>query len=73
MLSSLLGGSSYLVVGFIGFLIGVILTCILLSKKNFETYQRITKEVNQNYEVAKAVADRKYNNFDEDEEDDEEE
>lgn len=49
----------YLVAGFVGFLIGVILSCILLAKKNLEAAQKIednvTDSVKQNYEAAKLV------------------
>lgn len=49
----------YLIAGFVGFLIGVILSCILLAKKNLETAQKIednvTNSVKQNYEAAKLV------------------
>lgn len=52
----------YLIAGAIGFLIGTIITCILLCKKNFEMYQNVQKSVGEsantvkaNFETAKAV------------------
>lgn len=45
----------YLIAGAVGFLIGVIITVILLTKKNFEMYQKITKEVEDRYESGKGL------------------
>lgn len=49
----------YLVAGFIGFIIGTVLTCILLCKKNLETYAQISQNASSsmtnNIEAAKAI------------------
>lgn len=49
----------YLIAGFVGFLIGVIISSILLAKKNLEAAQKIedsvTNSVKQNFEAAKLV------------------
>lgn len=52
----------YLAVGFGGFMIGVILSCILLAKKNLETAQRmgnnavnVVDSFKQNLDTAKSV------------------
>ena len=43
----------YFIVGFIGFLIGVILSCILLAKKNLAMEKKIEKNVETGIEEAK--------------------
>ena len=43
----------YFIVGFIGFLIGVILSCILLAKKNLAMEKKIEKNVEAGIEEAK--------------------
>lgn len=49
----------YLIAGFIGFLIGVIISCILLGKKQLEAAKNVensvTNSVKQNFEAAKLV------------------
>lgn len=43
----------YFIVGFIGFLIGVILSCILLAKKNLAMEKKIEQNVEQGIDAAK--------------------
>ena len=49
----------YFFAGFVGFLIGVILSCILLAQKNLEKYKQIETQVSDNVqgslESAKAM------------------
>lgn len=49
----------YLIAGFIGFIIGTVLTCILLCKKNLEVYTQISQKgmnsLSSNFETAKAM------------------
>ena len=49
----------YLVSGFIGFLIGTVLTCILLTTKNLEAYKQIENkfsgDVKSQFDNAKAM------------------
>ena len=49
----------YILCAFGGFLFGVIITCILLAKKNLETYQRISTKTEssfkQNVQLAKSA------------------
>ena len=49
----------YLLAGFIGFLLGTVLTCVLLCKKNLEAYTQISKNasssLSNNIEAAKAM------------------
>lgn len=64
----------YLLAGIVGFLIGVVSSVILLTKKNFETYQKITKEVESRYETGKGVYNAMVygSSSDDDDEEDEE-
>ena len=54
----------YLIAGFIGFMLGTIITCILLAKKNLERYQQISNSVEENIRIAKntykAMTDENY-------------
>ncbi|MCM1231564.1 MAG: hypothetical protein NC489_15715 [Ruminococcus flavefaciens] len=45
----------YLIAGFIGFMIGVILSCILLAQKNLEKAQQIEQRLKDNVNIAKTV------------------
>lgn len=52
----------YLLAGVVGFFIGVILSCVLLSKRGLEAYQKVQDgvsagagSVKTNFEAAKAV------------------
>lgn len=45
----------YLIAGFIGFMIGVVLSCILLAQKNLEKAQQIEKKLEDNVNLAKTV------------------
>ena len=51
----------YLASGVVGFFIGVILSCVLLSKRGLEAYQKVQDGVStgagsvKNFEAAKAV------------------
>lgn len=45
----------YLIAGFIGFMIGVVLSCILLAQKNLEKAQQIEKRLEDNVNLAKTV------------------
>lgn len=46
---------SYLIAGFIGFMIGVVLSCILLAQKNLEKAQQTERELENNVNLAKTV------------------
>ncbi len=45
----------YLIAGFIGFMIGVILSCILLAQKNLEKAQQIERKLEDNVNLARTV------------------
>lgn len=45
----------YLIAGFIGFMIGVVLSCILLAQKNLEKAQQIERKLEDNVNLAKTV------------------
>lgn len=50
---------SYILTAFGGFIFGVVITCVLLSKKNLEAYQKMsestTTSMKTGFEAAKAV------------------
>lgn len=47
----------YLAAGFVGFLLGVVLTTVLLCKQNLETYKQIESNANMknSFEAAKSL------------------
>ncbi len=69
----------YLIAGIAGFLLGTVITCILLATKNFEKYKRIESQFSDNIQNQFDNAKAMYNGMvaayengdDEDEEDDE--
>ena len=63
----------YLIAGGIGFFFGIIVTVFLMTKKNFETYQRISREVGEQYENGKNLYKAMTNGDSYDDDDDGEE
>lgn len=67
-----MGWLGYLLAGFIGFMFGVVITCILLAKKNLEAYQAISKKTENNLktniELAKGAYKAYLNDLDGEEE-----
>lgn len=45
----------YLIAGFIGFIIGVVMSCILLAQKNLEKAHQIENQIADNINLAKTV------------------
>ena len=48
-----MGIFGYLLAGFIGFLIGVVISCILLSKRGLEMYNNVQKAGTESLEMPK--------------------
>lgn len=53
----------YLLCALGGFLFGVVITCILLAKKNLERYQRISKSASENMKKNISMAKGTYNAY----------
>lgn len=51
---------TYFIAGCIGFLIGVVVTCFLLSKKNLETYYKYTNKASDSLKNNVALAKGAY-------------
>lgn len=50
-----MGIFGYLLAGFIGFLIGVVISCILLSKRGLEMYNNVQKAGTESFGNAKGL------------------
>lgn len=50
-----MGIFGYLLAGFIGFLIGVVISCILLSKRGLEMYNNVQKTGTESFGNAKGL------------------
>lgn len=51
----------YLLCVFIGFILGAVLMCIALTKKNLETYYKIQNKVSEEYQKGKDIYNASYN------------